>query len=135
MKVLIVDDSSVMRIIVKRTMRIAGFERHAYLEASDDIEAIEVVRNDHPDLVLCDWQLPSTSGLDFLKRLRTDGFAMPFGFIAKDANEAMRASASGAGARFLLARPFTSETFREALDPLLSRVRTQPVLALGGDRT
>ena len=56
MKILIVDDSKVMRSIVKRTLRQAGFGNHDVVEAGNGAEGLEQVSEHTPDLVLCDWE-------------------------------------------------------------------------------
>ena len=73
MKVLIVDDSSTMRMLVKRTLRLAGFTDLKLVEAENGIEALEVVASESPNLVLCDWNMPEMNGLEFLIELRDSG--------------------------------------------------------------
>ncbi|MCB1663201.1 MAG: response regulator, partial [Pseudomonadales bacterium] len=55
MLVMIVDDSTAMRLIVKKTLRGAGFEDLEFVEASDGAQAFEVIQKSVPDLILCDW--------------------------------------------------------------------------------
>ena len=73
MKVLIVDDSRVMRQIVTRTLRQAGYTELALVEAANGLEAFEVVQAENPDLVLSDWNMPEMNGFDLLKSLRGRG--------------------------------------------------------------
>ena len=119
MKVLIVDDSRAMRMIVKRTLRQAGYDRLTLAEAADGREAFETIKVDRPDLVLSDWNMPTMSGLDLLRTLRRAGDEVPFGFVTSEGSEDMRLMAHKAGALFLIAKPFTEETFRDALRPVL----------------
>lgn len=120
MKVLVVDDSRVMRQIVIRTLRQAGHGGHEIIEAENGRHALERVRDDVPDLVLSDWNMPEMSGLDLLDRLRSAGSTVPFGFVTSEGSEDMRSRAAAAGASFLIAKPFTPEAFADALDPLLA---------------
>ncbi len=119
MKILIADDSRVMRSIVTRTLRQAGYEGHDLIQAADGAEALDLVNEQEPDLVLSDWNMPQMNGIDLLNRLRTDGNNVPFGFVTSEGSPQMRQLAESAGALFLIAKPFTADTFRDALDPVL----------------
>lgn len=119
MKILVVDDSRVMRQIVTRTLRQAGFGHHEVVEAGNGAEGIGAVRDEQPDLVLSDWNMPEMSGIEFLTALRAAGDTRTFGFVTSEGSEPMRAQAAAAGAAFLLAKPFTPETFRDVLEPVL----------------
>lgn len=109
MKILVVDDSRAMRRIIQRTLRQAGFKGHDIIEAADGTEGLAAVKKDQPDLILSDWHMPEMSGLDFLRALRKDGCAIPFGFITSESTKEMRDLAAEAGAEFLLAKPFTPQ--------------------------
>ena len=119
MLVLVADDSRVMRQIVIRTLRQAGYDWDVR-EAADGAEALEAVRADEPDVVLSDWNMPNLNGIDLLRRLRAEGYATPFGFVTSEGSPEMRAQAEAAGALFLIAKPFTPEAFREVIDPVLA---------------
>ncbi len=62
MKILIADDSRVMRQIVVRTLRQAGFGDHDLIEAADGKQAFELAKSENPDLVLSDWNMPEMTG-------------------------------------------------------------------------
>ena len=70
MKILIVDDSKAMRMIVRRTLRQAGFGDHAVTEANNGKEALENVRQSMPDLILSDWNMPEATGMEVLRAAR-----------------------------------------------------------------
>ncbi len=120
MKILIADDSRVMRRIVIRTLRQAGYDDHDIVEAADGREAYDKVHTEEPDLVLSDWDMPRMSGLECLRALRSAGSAVPFGFVTAESSPDMREQAAEAGALFLVSKPFTEETFRDALDAVWS---------------
>lgn len=115
MKILVADDSRVMRQIVIRTLRQAGHGGHEVVEAENGRQAVELVQTEAPDLVLSDWNMPEMSGIDALLTLRGAGNAVPFGFVTSEGSDEMRARAEQAGAAFLIAKPFTPEAFDEAL--------------------
>lgn len=120
MKILVVDDSTAMRMIVIRTLRKAGFRNHEFLEAPDGAVALETIRSNPPDLVMSDWNMPNLTGIELLRQLRADANPIPFGFVTSEYTSEMRALASQAGALFLIGKPFTEDTFREVLDPILA---------------
>ena len=72
MKILVVDDSSIMRKIVTRTLRQAGFGGHDIEEAENGVEALAKIEADAPDLVLTDWNMPEGTELKDYGRLRKD---------------------------------------------------------------
>lgn len=122
MKILIADDSRVMRQIVIRTLRQAGYGGHEIIEAENGREAVELAFSTQPDLVLSDWNMPELNGIDALHMLRSRGSSVPFGFVTSEGSEEMRALASKAGALFLIAKPFTAESFAEVLAGVLEPV-------------
>ena len=119
MKILIVDDSKAMRMIVTRTLRQAGFGDHTFLEAENGAEGLLKCATETPDLVLSDWNMPEVSGIEFLQRLRAGGNQVRFGFVTSESTDAMRATAEQAGALFLIGKPFTADTFSEVLNGAL----------------
>lgn len=119
MKILIADDSRVMRQIVSRTLRQAGFDGHDVVEATNGREALDVIASEEPDLVLSDWNMPEMSGIELLRALRAQGTGVPFGFVTSEGSPEMREKAHAAGALFLIAKPFTADAFKEALDPVI----------------
>ncbi len=120
MKILLVDDSRALRMIVRRSLRQAGFGQHDVAEASDGKEALQQIGEVSPDLVLCDWNMPGMSGLELLQRLRASGNKVTFGFVTSEGTPEMRKAAFEAGASFLVTKPFTPEAIEAALSPILS---------------
>ena len=77
MKILVADDSRVMRQIVIRALRQAGEGGHDIAEAENGRHALEVIAAHRPDLVLSDWNMPEMTGIDFLTNLRARGDSTP----------------------------------------------------------
>ena len=119
MRILIVDDSRVMRMIVARTLRQAGFGDADISEATNGAEALEAIDKSEPDIVLSDWNMPEMTGIQLLKELNDRGQNLKFGFVTSESTPEMREQAAKFGALFLIAKPFTPETFQEALTPVL----------------
>lgn len=115
MKILIVDDSTAMRMIVRKTLRLAGFEGHDFSECEDGMKALAAIKGGPPDLVLSDWNMPNMTGIELLETLGKEGIKVKFGFITTEATPEMRHRATTAGASFLISKPFSPESFKEIL--------------------
>ncbi len=119
MKVIVADDSRVMRQIVIRTLRQAGYDWWNIEEAENGADALARVRASRPDFVLSDWNMPEMTGIELLRAMRAEGDETPFAFVTSEGSEQMRDQAAQAGALFLIAKPFTADTFRETIDPFI----------------
>jgi two-component system chemotaxis response regulator CheY len=121
LKVLIVDDSSVMRKIVERALRQAGLELTEVAEAGNGAEALAEIQKGPPDMILSDINMPVMDGLEFLKNLATVEAAkgIPVIMITTEGSEARVVEALSAGAKGYLRKPFTSEQVKERVAPLL----------------
>jgi two-component system chemotaxis response regulator CheY len=120
MQFLIVDDSKAMRMIVTRVLRQAGYGDSIIREAADGVEALAAVREERPDLVLSDWNMPEMNGIDLLRNLRAEECDVPFGFVTSESTPEMREQAIEAGAQFLVAKPFTPDAFQEVLTAVVA---------------
>jgi two-component system, chemotaxis family, chemotaxis protein CheY len=118
--ILVVDDSKAMRLIVRRTLRQAGFGDFEVEEAANGLEALERIGKAAPALVISDWNMPEMNGIELLRELNARKLSVRFGFVTTEGTADMRAMADEAGALFLIAKPFTPEQFETALRPLLS---------------
>jgi two-component system chemotaxis response regulator CheY len=118
-KILIVDDSKTMRMIVKRALRQAGFEDHDVVEAGDGVEALAVIQEESPDVVLSDWNMPNMNGLQLIQAVQEAQYPVKFGFVTSEATPEMQKTASENGALFLIGKPFTAEVFQTVLGPVL----------------
>ena len=116
MNVLIIDDSTAMRMIVKRMLKVAGFSA-TFSDAADGLLGLEKIRESCPDLVLCDWNMPNMTGIELLQKLNEEEISVNFGFVTTEASQEMRKLATDNGAKFLITKPFTEISIREALDP------------------
>ena len=119
--VLIVDDSSVMRKIVGRSLRQAGLDVGQVLEASNGSEALSLARANPLDLILSDINMPLMDGLEFVKQLRGLESAQqtPVVMITTEAGEARVVQALSLGASGYIRKPFTPEQIKERVIPLL----------------
>jgi two-component system chemotaxis response regulator CheY len=115
MKILIVDDSKAMRMIVRRQLNEIGFAGAEYLEATNGVEGAAIVKEKEPDLVLSDWNMPEMSGIEMLESLNRDGVSVKLGFVTSESRDTYKERAIEAGALFLISKPFNADTFRRAL--------------------
>jgi two-component system chemotaxis response regulator CheY len=115
MRVLIVDDSKAMRMMVRRVVSQASDRGATFTEAADGQEALAAIRADVPDLVLSDWNMPEMNGIELLQALNDEGITVPFGFVTSESSKEMKKLALDAGARFMICKPFTPAAFDAAL--------------------
>ena len=120
-RALIVDDSSVMRKIVERTLRQAGLNLGAVLEAGSGAEALEVLKAGNVDLILSDINMPAMDGLEFVRQIRAQNLAagVPVVMITTESSEEHVKQAIQAGARGYIRKPFTAEQVKERVLPLV----------------
>jgi two-component system chemotaxis response regulator CheY len=120
MKILIVDDAKAMRMIVRRTLRQAGVEAERIDEACNGKEALQKITDCSPDLILCDWNMPEMTGIELLRELSKIGCKARFGFVTSEGTPQMLTEAHSAGARFVITKPFTADSFREEIAKALT---------------
>lgn len=114
-KVLIVDDSSVMRKIVERSLRQAGLGIAQVVEAGNGVEALAALQTGKVDLILCDINMPVMDGLAFVKQLSSieNGEGIPVVMITTEGSEGHVVQALSAGARGYIRKPFTPDQVKE----------------------
>jgi len=120
-RALIVDDSSVMRKIVERSLRQAGLGIAQIYEASNGAEALASVAQNKVDLILCDINMPVMDGLEFVKRLAgvENAKGVPVVMITTEGSEGHVVQALSAGARGYIRKPFTPDQVKEHVLPVL----------------
>jgi len=118
---LIVDDSSVMRKIVERSLRQAGIELTQVLEAGNGAEALCVLKENRVELILCDINMPVMDGLEFIKQLSSveNAKGVPVVMITTEGSEAHVVQALSCGARGYIRKPFTPDQVKEHVAPIL----------------
>ncbi len=115
--ILIADDAAFMRMRCGKMLQSHG---HTIIEAENGREALTLVRAEAPDLILSDWNMPEMTGIECLQALRASGSQVPFGFVTSEGSPEMREKAADAGALFLIAKPFDEDSFKDALDGVIS---------------
>jgi two-component system chemotaxis response regulator CheY len=122
-RALIVDDSSVMRKIVERSLRQSGIEMEKIVEASNGAEALAALQNNTVDLILCDINMPVMDGLEFVRQAGALECAknIPIVMITTEGSESHVVQALSAGARGYIRKPFTPDQVKEHVLPLLGK--------------
>ncbi len=120
-RALIVDDSSVMRKIVERSLRQAGLDSLLVLEAANGTEGLDLLKSRQVDLILSDINMPSMDGLEFLRQIRAQNLAqgVPVVMITTESSEEHVKQAIECGARGYIRKPFTAEQVKERVLPLV----------------
>jgi CheY-like chemotaxis protein len=121
-KLLIVDDEPMMRRLVARAVARAGIEAEL-TEAGDGAEALARLYRQRFDAVISDVRMPRLDGRALLSRLRADPAhaALPVIMITADRTPALLRELMALGANACLAKPFTAEALRQALQSVLDR--------------
>lgn len=117
-KVLLVDDSAVMRKIIQRNIKETGLIVDEFVEAGDGNQALDKVNsNEDLDLILLDWNMPNMSGIEFVKTLRSLNLSkrIPVVMVTTEGSDAKVSEAKESGADGYLTKPFTADQLRDTL--------------------
>ncbi len=120
MRVLVVDDFSTMRKIVKNILRQLGFTN--IVEADDGSTAWEVLNKDNIDFIVSDWNMPIMSGIDLLRKVRgSEEYAdIPFLMVTAEAQQENIIEAVQAKVSNYIVKPFTPETMGQKIDKIFA---------------
>lgn len=122
MKILIVDDFSTMRRIIKNLLRDLGYNNTS--EADDGHTALPMLQNGNFDFLVTDWNMPIMPGIDLLRAVRADPRIkdMPVLMVTAEAKREQIVEAAQAGVNGYIVKPFTAETLREKIDRIFERL-------------
>ncbi len=123
MRILIVDDSRIMRNIVKNTLKRLHFSDDSFLEACDGQQAWTLLEAEEVTLLLLDWNMPNLNGIDLLKRLRSHPkySALPIIMVTSEAAKYNVIEAVKAGVNDYLVKPVTERSLEEKIRRVLER--------------
>jgi len=118
MKVLLVDDSGVMRKIIARGLNSLWVDE--VVEAADGVEALQKFGNgDSFDLILTDWNMPNMNGLELIQKIRGNGHKLPIMMITTESEKSQVLLAIQAGVNDYLVKPFDQEMLQMKLERVL----------------
>ncbi|PHS26620.1 MAG: chemotaxis protein CheY [Methylophaga sp.] len=122
MKILIVDDFSTMRRIIKNLLRDLGFNNT--VEADDGLTALPILQAGGIDFLVTDWNMPGMQGIDLLKAVRADEkmATMPVLMVTAETKREQIIVAAQAGVNGYIVKPFTAATLKEKIDKIFERI-------------
>ncbi|MDH5435314.1 MAG: chemotaxis response regulator CheY [Gammaproteobacteria bacterium] len=123
MKILVVDDFSTMRRIVKNLLKELGFEN--LHEADDGATALPLLQDAGDfDFLVTDWNMPGMQGIDLLKAVRADPnlCKLPVLMVTAEQKREQIVEAAQSGVNGYIVKPFTAATLKEKLDKIFERI-------------
>lgn len=122
MRVLVVDDFSTMRKIIKNVLKQINIEN--VLEAENGKHALEILKREQVDLIISDWIMPEMMGIDFLKACKSDETIknIPFIMVTAEAQKGSIMDAIKSGVDNYIVKPFTPEKLQDAIDKARARI-------------
>lgn len=133
--VLIVDDSKVMRSVLKKAIMMCGFNVGELLEAGDGQEALTVLKDNWVDLVLTDYNMPVMDGLQLIEEMKKDEILskIPVVVVTTEGSEEKIKTFMDKGASDYLQKPFTPEQIKTKLNRLVGEPEDGEQSAEEGD--
>lgn len=121
MRILVVDDFSTMRRIIKNILRQLGFNN--IIEADDGSSAWETLNKDKIDFIISDWNMPKMPGIELLRKVRSsEEFAdLPFLMVTAEAQQENIIEAVQAKVSNYIVKPFTAETLGQKIDKIFDK--------------
>ena len=122
MKILIVDDFSTMRRIIKNLLKELGFSNT--FEADDGNTALPLLKSGDFDFLMTDWNMPGMTGIDLLKAVRADERLkdLPVLMVTAEAKKEQIFEAARSGVNGYVVKPFTASVLKEKIDRIFQRV-------------
>lgn len=122
MKILIVDDFSTMRRIIKSLLRDLGFNNTS--EADDGSSALPMLQSGAFEFLITDWNMPQMPGIELLKKVRADAnlARLPVLMVTAEAKRDQIVEAAQAGVNGYIVKPFTAATLREKIEKIFERI-------------
>ena len=122
MKILVVDDFSTMRRIIKNLLRDLGFTNTS--EADDGTTALPMLQNGNFDFLITDWNMPGMQGIDLLRAVRADPKLkeLPVLMVTAESKREQIIEAAQAGVNGYIVKPFTAQTLKEKIEKIFERI-------------
>jgi two-component system chemotaxis response regulator CheY len=131
MKILVVDDFSTMRRIVRNLLVELGFSGPLIQEADDGESAMTMLRNTSFGLLVTDWNMPNMTGIELLRKIRADATlkTLPVLMVTAENNREQIITAAQAGVNGYIVKPFAAATLEEKLVRIFERIAASGVAA------
>ncbi|MBN2009806.1 response regulator [candidate division KSB1 bacterium] len=127
LRALVLDDSRIMRNMIKRTLEQANLAEFEFTEAGDGLGGLELFNTHEFDILFVDWNMPQMTGIDFVIRVRADQNAnnIPIVMVTSEKTmEKVKVALDEAGANVFISKPFTVSEMKFKLTPLLESIAT-----------
>jgi two-component system chemotaxis response regulator CheY len=121
MTILIVDDSATMRMIVVKSLRLAGFDTATVIEASGAKEALQKLAAGGIDIMLSDVNMPDITGIELVKVVKAKMKNLPVIMITTESSPEMKEEMLKAGASGIITKPFPPEELQKVIGPLVKK--------------
>ncbi|WP_425543396.1 chemotaxis response regulator CheY [Marinobacterium maritimum] len=123
-KILVVDDFSTMRRIIKNLLRDLGFTNVD--EADDGKTALPILKQGNVEFLITDWNMPEMTGIDLLKTVRADAALahIPVLMVTAEAKREQIIAAAQAGVNGYVVKPFTAAVLKEKIDKIFERIES-----------
>ncbi|HUL11902.1 MAG TPA: chemotaxis response regulator CheY [Methylococcaceae bacterium] len=124
MRILVVDDFSTMRRIVKAILKQLGYDNIE--EAEDGKEAFDMLKKGKFDFVVSDWNMPNMTGVDLLRAIRADEALkhLPVLMVTAETEKSIVVEAIQAGVNNYIVKPFTAQVFEEKMNKVFEKLGT-----------
>jgi two-component system, chemotaxis family, chemotaxis protein CheY len=121
MKILVVDDFSTMRRIIKNILKQLNFSN--IIEADDGSTALEALQREKVDFVISDWHMPKMTGLELLKAIRADDALkhIPFMMVTAESQQEIILEAIKEGVSNYIVKPFMAETLNQKINQIFDK--------------
>ena len=129
MKIMLVDDSRTIRNIQKNVLARLGHTET--IEAGDGLEALQLIKEDRPDLVLIDWNMPNMDGITLVREIRSTDKGLPLIMCTTEAEKSRVLEALKAGVNNYIVKPFSTDTLSEKISQTVAKSQQQAVAAAG----
>jgi len=119
--VLIVDDSATMRAVIKKTIKVSGFNVGQFLEAGDGEQALSVLQEEWVDLVLSDINMPNMNGLELIGRMHADEMlrSIPVVMVTTESGAEKVKQSEELGAVGYIKKPFLPQDIKMTLSSIM----------------
>lgn len=133
--VLIVDDSTPMRAVIKKVVKASGFNAGHFFEASNGREALEILNAEWLDLVLTDYNMPNMDGLELLEEMQKDATfkSIPVVMITTEGSRQRVEEFLEKGALEYIKKPFTPDEIKQKLKQIMGETENGEQSSENGD--
>lgn len=119
MNILLVDDSRTIRNIQKNVLKELGYENVS--EAEDGVQALARLKEEIPDLMLVDWNMPNMDGITLIREVRKTNKSLPIIMCTTESEKSRVLEAVKAGVNNYIVKPFTVESLGEKINATLAK--------------